>query len=121
MIWSQLITMATEETIVSGPWYSSPGFIALMGTLFGGAGLKVIEKFMSRTAEKREVGRDYRGEIGELVNRMDKLEEEVTFWRRRFYEEQEANALLRIAMIQGGLTPPTQVAMPPSTPEAPTH
>lgn len=113
------LTATTPPEAKPEHWYLNAGLLALVGTIFGGVGLKTAEKIMGRSADKREAGRDYRGEITELVTRMDKLELEVGFWRNRFYEEQEHNAILRIAMIQGGLVPPPLVASPPKT-EAPT-
>jgi len=115
-----VVTLTTAPSAAkTDPIYLNPAVLALAGTVFGGVGLKTLEKWLARGAEKREAGRDYRGEINELVDRMNKVEEEVGFWRNRFYEEQEHNHVLRIAMIQGGLTPPPLVARPPMT-EAPT-
>lgn len=113
------VAAAVAQQPKPNPWYFNPGVLALAGTIFGASGLKMVEKWLSRGAEKREAGRDYRGEIAELVTRMDAVEQQVTFWRNRFYEEQEHNHVLRIQMIQGGLTPPPLIAQPPKT-EAPT-
>lgn len=110
MILESLYVMATTATITN-PWYVNPGFIALLGTLFGGAGLKVIEKWLGKSAEKRSERRDLNEEITNLVNRIDKLENEVTQWRTMYYHEQEQVALLRVLVIQnGGQLPETTVS-----------
>lgn len=92
---------------VDGAW------LALVGTLFGGAGLKVIEAYLSRSKDKQVVRRDLVEELHKLQERLDLVEDEVTFWRSRYYEEQEDSAKLRILMIQNGLEPPSKVVYPP--------
>lgn len=88
------------------------GLWGLLGTIVGGWFVHWGQKRLKLMDDKRETGRDYRAEISELVRRLDGLESEVTFWRRRFYEEQENNALLRITLIQNGIQPPPLVLMP---------
>jgi len=91
-----------------------PAWIALIGTILGGVGLKVAEKFLNKHAEQRDDRKDYREEINELRTRLDTVENEVTFWRNRFYEEQEDNAMLRVLLIQNGVSPPNKRVVAPS-------
>lgn len=93
---------------------ANPPLLAGIFTLLGGVGLKVVEKFMNKNVEKRDDRKEFREQIEGLQKRLDEVEKEVTFWRNRFYEEQEDNATLRIQMITGGLTPPTKTVIPPS-------
>lgn len=97
-----------------------PGLWGLLGTVFGAWLVHVGQKRLKQMDSDMSKGRDYRGEINELVTRLDALELEVTFWRRRFYEEQENNALLRITLIQNGIQPPPLMLMPhgPDAPDA---
>lgn len=92
---------------------NNPALLAGIFTLIGGVALKILESFLNKKSENREVRKDLLDEVKNLNNRLDKVEGEVTFWRGRFYEEQEDNALLRIMMIQGGLTPPHKIVVPP--------
>jgi len=91
-----------------------PVWIAFIGTIFGGAGLKFIEKWLNRSKESADVRRNLHEEIKDLNSRLDTVENEVTFWRNRFYEEQEENAMLRIQLIENGLKPIPKTPIPPT-------
>lgn len=86
-----------------------PAWIAVIGTAVGTVGLKIVEHFLGRGSLRLESRRDLNKEIKELTERVDKLEAEITFWRNRFYEEQEHAAVLRIMMIQNGIQPPLPI------------
>lgn len=104
-----------------GSWLGAvpPGLWALIGTIAGTIGLKLVEQWLNRNKDRNEVHRDMRSEIKELVDRVDKLEDEVTVWREKFYAEQEQVALLRTLIIQGGGTLP-EVAASKSAQQPPT-
>lgn len=103
-----LVVAAAEKAAAAAPWYTNPGFLALLGTLFGGAGLKVVEKWLHRDIDDRSARKDFREEVNDLNGRIDKLEDEVTQWRTLYYHEQEQVALLRVMVIQlGGQLPQT--------------
>lgn len=102
-----LLPLVANLNEIDGAW------LALIGTLFGGAGLKLIEAYLGRGSAKSTIRRDLVEEVGKMQERMDRVEEEVTFWRSRFYEEQEYGAKLRIMLIQEGLEPPERIIHPP--------
>lgn len=73
--------------------------------ILGGMALKALEKFFNRNVEEDTRNRNYREEINELLTRVDVLEEEVTTWRTKFYEQQETIARLNLKLIHlGGST-----------------
>jgi hypothetical protein len=90
-----------------------PGWVALLGTIFGGVGLKVAEKWLSKGRENAEAnaqqGRDYRLEIKELTDRMDVVEKREEEWREKYFKSQEENAELRVKLKKTGNTGPTVV------------
>lgn len=92
-----------------------PAWIALIGTLFGGIGLKILEHWLgkseSRKNSNRELRRDLNDELQELIARVDRLEDEVTLWRDRYYAEQEKVAVLRIQVIQMGGVPADRISI----------
>jgi hypothetical protein len=99
---------------------SVAAFIALMTTevgkiivalVAGGGLIKFLDWTLARRKQTGEDRRNLIGEVNELVERVDKLEEEVTFWRTQYYREQEEKAALRVAMINQGLTPPETLAI----------
>lgn len=82
-----------------------PAWIALIGTIFGGVGLKVVESWLSKTDRQQVVRRDLHQEVSDLMARLDTVEAEVTHWRNAFYAEQERGAMLRIQLIRNGILP----------------
>lgn len=75
----------------------NPGFIALMGTIFGGAGLKVIESWLGkakeRATEASTMREELRKEIDSLRVLLDKadveekrLESLIEDWRSKYYD-----------------------------------
>lgn len=68
----------------------SPGLIALIGTIFGGAGLKIIESYLSRSARQKDDAKEIRDElrlsITELRQENTELERAVERWRTDYYE-----------------------------------
>jgi hypothetical protein len=92
------------------------GVWGVLGTLLGAYAVYLTQRRLKVMDEPQSKSRDYRAEIDELVERLDRLENEVTFWRSRFYTEQEANARLRILLIQNNIVPPEGGTMVPTTP-----
>lgn len=82
-----------------------PAWIALIGTIFGGLGLKLTEKWLGRHTDAIPIRSQLWQEVKDLNERIDKLEEQILFWRGRYYEEQERNAVLRIQLVQHGIAP----------------
>lgn len=90
-----------EVIVYALPKTLDPGWVALIGTLFGAAILKVVEKQLSKSKEKIDAkaqeGRDYRAEIKELSERLDASEDKETVWREKYYKSQEENLELKVA------------------------
>lgn len=72
---------------------SNPGFIALMGTLFGGVGLKIIEHWLNkskeRSAEQAAVRNEYREEIEDLKAEIVRLNAAIDEWKNKYYTVRE--------------------------------
>lgn len=77
--------------------FNNPGFVALMGTIFGGAGLKVIESWLGkakeRATEQQTIREELRREIDNLRAQLDKAEAEeqrleglIEDWRSKYYD-----------------------------------
>lgn len=77
--------------------FNNPGFIALLGTLFGGAGLKIIESWLGkakeRSTEQQTIREELRKEIENLRTQLDKsdaeekrLEDLIEDWRSKYYD-----------------------------------
>jgi hypothetical protein len=71
-------------------------WLALAGTLFGGAGLKIVEAIVGRSGRKNDVATQFRNELRQelvaLRAEMDKLRKEsaamdavVDSWRTKYY------------------------------------
>jgi uncharacterized damage-inducible protein DinB len=64
-------------------------WLALIGALLGGSGLKVIEHWLSRSKVKDDTATDFRNElrtdIKELREELRKAEEEIDKWRVKYY------------------------------------
>lgn len=71
-------------------------WIALAGTLFGGAGFKILEHFLGRSKRKideatslrselRTELNDLRTEADRLRDEADELRDEIDMWRTKYY------------------------------------
>lgn len=85
---------------------ANPAAFAALCTVIGGIALKVIERWLGKTAETRADRADYRDEIRSLNERIDKLENDLLLVRTNYYTSLEENSLLRTILIKNGLTPP---------------
>lgn len=74
----------------------SEAWIALVGTVFGGAGLKIIEFILGRRGRRDDFATAIRGELrveiqelrheaDELRHEADELRDEVDVWRKQYY------------------------------------
>lgn len=70
----------------------SAAVIALLGTLFGGAGFKILEHFLSKTQLKDNTASNLRTELRTEIDRRD---EEVKYYREELSKGEEAFDLLR--------------------------
>lgn len=83
-----------------------PEIWALLGTVLGGTGLKIVERFLNRDVALRDDRRDLREEVKELYERVEHLEDEVTAWRDRYYAGQEQILMLKAMVIGAGIQIP---------------
>lgn len=74
-------------------------------TAVGAVALKAAEHYFDKHTETVNDRKDYREEIKELRERVDKLEKDVEDWRTKFYAEQERVASLRNQMIKSNVIP----------------
>jgi chromosome segregation ATPase len=76
---------------------NNTGFVALVGTLFGGAGLKLIESWLGRAKERSTEAQSIRDELRKDIEGLriqlehaeieeKRLETLVEEWRARYYD-----------------------------------
>jgi chromosome segregation ATPase len=72
---------------------TNPGFIALMGTLFGGAGLKIVENWLNkaknRAAEEAAAREEFKDEIEALKLEIIRINTLLDEWKTKYYEVRE--------------------------------
>jgi chromosome segregation ATPase len=85
--------------------YATP-IIALVGTIFGGAGLKITERWLNRAKQKNDTAKEirdelrtdmasYRKEILDLKAEVDKVEAEVVSWQEKYFELRDKYSTLK--------------------------
>lgn len=69
---------------------SNSAFLALIGTIFGGVGLKVLDSILSRSKTKTDLAAQIRAElrtdVQALRDEVRKLETELDTWKAKFYD-----------------------------------
>lgn len=90
-----------------------PGWIALLGTLGGGTGLKVVEHFLNKgqtkTNEASKIREELRTQIEDQRTEIRRLEEQVEDWRNKYYDLRDAHiklqteTMLEIQKLKEGL------------------
>lgn len=83
-----------------------PTWIAMLGTVCGGVGLKISEKWLNHAKDKRDDRKEFREEIKELQDRLDNVEDDLAEWRGKYYAAQEQILILKAMMVGAGLTIP---------------
>lgn len=67
--------------------------IALIGTIFGGAGLELIKRWLGKAKEEDDTAtalrKELRDELRALRQEMNDVEKQVTEWKDRYYEVME--------------------------------
>lgn len=102
--------------------YAIP-IIALLGTLFGGAGLEFIKRWLGKAKEKDDTATDLRNELrGELTSIKTELaavERELDEWKAKYYEVVEKYLTVKIQyenalrlLADKRIEEPTEVTMP---------
>lgn len=76
-----------------------PAWIALIGTLCGGVGLKVLEHWLGKSKvkvdEASKIRDELRLEIGALRDDVTRLETEVNNWREKYLDLRDTYAKLQ--------------------------
>lgn len=82
----------------------SQAWLALIGAILGGSGLKVIEHWLNRTKVKEDSATSLRAELREDLKatreELDKAEEEADEWRAKYYIMLDAWQNLRADLNQ---------------------
>jgi predicted nuclease with TOPRIM domain len=75
-----------------------PAWLALVGTIFGGVGLKLLEIWLGRSKvrvdEAANIRSELRVEIASLREEVKSLENEVDKWREDYYDLRDKYATL---------------------------
>lgn len=89
------------------------GAWAALGSILSTLLLAFIQKRLVSKRDDIDWRKDYREEIKELNDRLDKAEGEVNTWRDRYYHNEEEIQTLRAFIIVNHLDPPPRVPLPP--------
>lgn len=102
--------------------YAIP-IIALLGTLFGGAGLEFIKRWLGKAKDKEDTAtalrNELRGELTSLKQELAEVEKELDEWKAKYYDVVEKyltvkiqyeNALRQLSDRQ--IEEPKEVTMP---------
>lgn len=85
----------------------SEALIALMAALFGGAGLKIIEKVLGRNKERVDIATqlrdELRTEIGALKEELRHIDENLDQWKRRYYSLLQHYNDIRVKCASAGV------------------
>jgi septal ring factor EnvC (AmiA/AmiB activator) len=69
--------------------YSIP-LIALIGTVFGGAGLEFIKRWLSKAKDRTDIATELRAELRQDLNNlkkeMDAMEDQLIEWKDKYYD-----------------------------------
>lgn len=112
---------------------SQDAWIALAGTIFGGAGLEIIRRSLAKSKEREDsataLRNELRGELTSLKSEMAAVEKELDLWRQKYYElfekyvyiKVQYDAAIKALSENGGV--PEEIILPPTpldkTPEPP--
>jgi chromosome segregation ATPase len=83
--------------------FNNAGFVALMGTIFGGAGLKIIESWLGRQKERASEAQTMREELRKEIDSLRaqlataaaeemRLEGLIDEWRGKYYDLRDEKA-----------------------------
>lgn len=81
-------------------------WLALIGALLGGSGLKVIEHWLNRSKSKDSTATDFRNElrtdIKDLRAELSKAEDELDKWRVKYYALMDEFIKYKLGQKNGG-------------------
>jgi len=64
--------------------------LAVVGTVFGGAGLEVTRRWLNRTKDRddtaTELRKELRDELASLKKELDDVEAELDVWKQKYYD-----------------------------------
>jgi hypothetical protein len=67
----------------------NPALLALIGTIFGGVGLKIVEGFLNKSKVKADIAADIRAElradVAALREEVRSLTDELDKWKAKYY------------------------------------
>src|ERR1044072_8397131 len=77
--------------------YAIP-IIALLGTLFGGAGLEFIKRWLGKAKDDTatDLRNELRGELTSIKTELANVERELDEWKAKYYEVVEKNLTVKI-------------------------
>lgn len=82
-------------------------WIALAAALFGGAGLKAIEAVLNRPGRKADIQAQFRDELRSEIDALRKelriVDNNLRYWRERYYAVVSALNLAKSFLAQAGL------------------
>lgn len=88
----------------------SAAWIALIGTVVGGAGLKIVESILGKTKVRDDTATSLRAElrteVHDLRSENDRLEKSLDEWRLKYYRLVSELAQRGIALPNDPPTPP---------------
>lgn len=69
--------------------FSNPAVLALLGAVFGGVGVKVVEVFFLRSIKKIDIAgqirEELRGDITYYRGEIRRLQDDLDLWKSRYY------------------------------------
>lgn len=88
-----------------GELFNNAGFVALMGTIFGGTGLKIIESWLGRAKERATEAQTMRDELRKEIDNLrtqlntaqaeeQRLETQIEEWRSKYYDLRDEKQLV---------------------------
>lgn len=102
--------------------YAIP-IIALLGTIFGGAGLEFVKRWLSKAKDKDDTAtqlrNELRGELTSIKTELANVEKELDEWKAKYYEVVEKYLTVKIQyetalklLADKKIAEPQQVVMP---------
>lgn len=89
-----------------------PTVVALVGTIMGGVGLKVVEWWLSKnrvkTTDASQIRSELREELAALRAENKYLESELDKWKKDFYDQYATIIQLKAEAQISGRGPPTE-------------
>lgn len=84
-------------------------WIALIGTVFGGAGLKIAESFLSKGAKKEdtatELRKELRSESQALKEELREAEKQLDLWKEKYFTLLQDHLEMKSATPKGPVEP----------------